>query len=234
MFTCKLYSKLCIKSKVYHHLFCSQLFPKRVDFFLNPQNIDPFSWIPHRNVSKEELTFWVDSQKGRLGMYYGGFSHCFYEYRLRIGFYARTTPPSTCYPPSVQEFKWRWRCQDDLSQSLFTWFHCSWLFSLSESAVGAGTRATNIQYSICLNCYHTKEWFLKFFCSGNTHCYFTSTTIYAPLVNKVLIILLHYFTSNSMDTVVQCLYFFTDFSLFFWVTEYSTGGPKVMLYEAEA
>jgi hypothetical protein len=46
MFTCKLYSKWCKKSRVYPPLFCSQLFPKRVNFLKNSPNIDPFPWIP--------------------------------------------------------------------------------------------------------------------------------------------------------------------------------------------
>jgi hypothetical protein len=83
MFTCKLYFKWCKKSRVYPPLFCSQLFPKIVDFFYKSAKQWPF-FMNTAVYPRKELTFWVDPQKDRLSRYYCGFSHWFYEYRLRV------------------------------------------------------------------------------------------------------------------------------------------------------
>ncbi len=53
-------------------------FQKESTFCKNLPNNDLF--YEYRSVFKERVDFLVDSQKSRLGRYYGYFSHCFHEY----------------------------------------------------------------------------------------------------------------------------------------------------------
>ncbi len=56
MSTCKVSSKRCKKSRVYPPLFCSQLFPKRVDFFFKSAKQQPF-FMNTAVYPRKELTF---------------------------------------------------------------------------------------------------------------------------------------------------------------------------------